>query len=173
MNIQFRLIRYIVNITFPALHLKQFATIVLVVFVLGGECRIHGGERRLYGVAARTEKRTVQKMDDHLFHNITKAFSDMIRDVFKYTHLKNVSEGYALGKEFVVVDKTANNKVVTNHFPIMVRHYIEYKTDLRLTRDRDSLYVNGRKHKGTDANALQWSKTIKELRTMVFKLISE
>lgn len=156
---------------------KQLATILLAMFVLFEECRIHGGDRGVHGllqeVESSAQKRMTYKKGDHLFNNLAKALTDMIRDVFRSTHLKIFCKAHPAGNEFIVVDTLANNKDVTPQFAIMVNNYKGYKTDKLLTKDRDSLSVYGQKHEGPDANAEKWSNTIQQLRKMVFDFIGE
>lgn len=160
---------------------KQLVTILLAVFVLGGESRTHGGEYRVRSgeehlhediVEANAQKREVSKKGDHLFNNIAKALTHIIQDVFTETRLISFVKAntFTAQNAFIVTDKI-QNKDVTGLFPMMVNDYMEYKNDGLLTTGSDMVSIYGQEQTGNGVNALQWNKTIGELRKLVFELI--
>ncbi|XP_031552955.1 uncharacterized protein LOC116290106 [Actinia tenebrosa] len=159
------------------MNTQALVSILLVFFVLIEEGRVHGGEDRVYGreqpahdVEAKAHRRMVFKKGDHLFNNIAKAFTKMIRDIFTETKIHRFCTTRA-GVQFIVEDTTDKNKDVTNLFPVMADSFREYATDKLLTTDRDSLSVYGQEHNGPDENAIKWSANIKDVRRNVFALI--
>jgi hypothetical protein len=139
----------------------------LVAFTYGSNDHVHEKDT--------LQKRMVFKKGDHLFNNIAKALTDMTRDVFSETDIRSVTkvDAYSAQNVFLVMDVTENNKDVSDQFPKIINNYLEYKNDKLLTTTRDSLSIYGQIHTEPDQNALQWSKTIEELRKMIFGLISK
>ncbi|XP_031564738.1 uncharacterized protein LOC116300106 [Actinia tenebrosa] len=145
------------------MNTQALVSILLVFFVLIEEGRVHGG---------KNHKRLVYKKGDHLFNNIAKAFTKMIRDIFTETKIHRFCTTRA-GDQFIVEDTTDKNKDVTNLFPVMADSFREYATDKLLTTDRDSLSVYGQEHKGPDENAIKWNANIEDVRRNVFASIAK
>lgn len=163
------------------MNLKMRVTILLVIFVFGGECRIHSGEERVHdgegslqfhGVEASAQKRMVHKKGDHLFNNIAKGFTNMIEYVFTDTPLKFFCRVSKSENSLMITDKDSGNDM-TNQFPLIIKAYRAYKTDKLLTTDRDKLAVYGKKKQGQDKNSLKWGKTMENLRHVAIEFIGK